>query len=328
MVHVVLLAGGSKKSFIRKQPKCFLDLPTGECIVEEILREIDGIREIEDIVIVGPQQGLQKLQDRNVFKRFKKKIVLEPQGKSMQENIILAKKACIWHNKIKNEKVAEKLGLLYLWADTPFRKRCSVEEFIHQINPEKDLIISWVPEENVWKYYSMFKKPMIPIWMDGRPGNYKETNMAYLNPDKLVGNVTQRFYRLRHTGRFKTMLALRKFLRDLGGRKFLSILEWGILVRQWHRTFRRITPRSFHTPRLLYKRLDKDYVVRVVEESFGLKADIVLSHYPDGFIDVDSTADYKNMYEHFFSLQKEISLDCKKVQHEKTVLLQASRSMH
>jgi hypothetical protein len=310
MVHVAILAGGSRKSNIRKQPKCFLDMPTGECVVEEILHAIDPIKKIESIVIIGPEAGLQKLEARNVKRRFKHRIALVPQGRNLQDNLILAKQSCLKMNKMKVSQ-AEALGLLYLFGDTPFRKQCAVEEFISQIDTNKDLIISWVDETLVMKYYRMFKKPMIPVWLDGKPGNFKETNMIYLNPDKIVGNVTKRLYSLRHTSRLSTMIQLRKVIYQLGGKRFLSILQWGFFVRQWHKTFRKVAPRAVHTPSFLYKKLDKDYLVKVLEESFGIKADVALSSYPDGFIDLDSRADFKKIYGHYFSLDRMISRDCR-----------------
>jgi hypothetical protein len=310
MVHVCILAGASRKAYIHGKPKCFLDLPTGESTVEEILREIDPIKTIESIVIIGPQEGLNKLTQRKVHERFKHKIGLVPQGKTIQDNFILAKQAILAMNKIKDPKKAAELGILYLLGDTPFRQQCAVEEFITQIHGDKDLVISWVAEEHIQPYYHYFKKPMIPIFMHGLPGNYKETNMVFFNPDKLVGNLTKRFYRLRHTSRLSTMIELYRLMKKLKGGRLVNILLHLVMVRQWHKTFRRIAPRSVHTPRFFYKRLDKDVLCTLVDDVFGIKADVVISSYPDGYMDIDTALDYKKIYTHYFDLLHLVTTDC------------------
>lgn len=306
MVHVAILAGARKRNYIKRWPKCFLDMPTGECIVEEILHQIKGIKKVESVIVVGPPEGLAKLRERDIF-RFGKKILLVPQGKNIQENCVLAKQELLKSLKKKEDK---NLGLLFLWGDTPYRKRCSVEEFIGQLDVKKDVIISFVHESKLGTYYGLFKKPLIPLSVGGIPGNYKETNMVYLNPDIIIGDLGKRFYKLRHTSRFKTMIALRKLINQLGGKDVLSVLMRGFFVRRWHALFRGWTPTFLHTPRSLYKRLDKDRLALLAEKKLGIKMDIVFSSYPDGFIDIDTKEDYRKIYRHFFELNREIVKDC------------------
>ncbi len=306
MVHVAILAGARKRNYIRGWPKGFLDMPTGECIVEEILHQVKDIRKVEDIVIVGPPEGLEKLKQRDML-RFKKKIILVPQGKDIQENLVLAKKELLKQLRKKEDK---HLGLLFFLGDTPYRKRCSVEEFIGQIDTEKDVVISYVHESRLRKYYRVFRKPLIPLSVAGIPGNYKETNMYYLNPDIIVGDLGKRFYNLRHTSRLKTMIALRKLIHQLGGKEVLSVLMRAFFVRKWHKMFKGWTPSFVHTPKSLYKKLDKDRIAVLAQKKFGVKLDIVFSSYPDGFLDIDTKEDYRKIYRHFFELNREIVKDC------------------
>ncbi|MFH1915684.1 MAG: hypothetical protein ABIJ21_00315 [Nanoarchaeota archaeon] len=312
MVHVAILAGAKRKNYIRGEAKCFKDMPTGECIVEEILHALKGIKKVEDIVIVGPEEGLGKLKIRDLS-HFKKKIFLVKQGKSIQENLILAKEELT----IRKKRVS---GLLYILGDTPFRKRISIEEFISQIDQTNDVVISYTPEKIIRKYLLLFPKPLIPLCLQGVPGNFKETNMFYFNPDKIEGDLAKRFYRLRHTSRFRSMLELRRIIYSLGGKEVMKVLTRAFVVRQWHKMFRGFMPRWFHTPVPLYRRLEKDKIMRLAYQKFHLKMDIVFSSYPDGFIDVDNSRDYRKIYRHFFEINKEVTKDVRVLRKLKSPL--------
>ncbi|MBU1975773.1 MAG: hypothetical protein KKG59_05195 [Nanoarchaeota archaeon] len=312
MVHVAILAGSRFRKYIKGEPKCFLDMPAGETIVEEILYQIQDIKKIKDIVIVGPKYGLKKIQERDLS-RFNKKIYLTPQGTSQQENLGLAKKTIVKKNKLKGKK-ADDLGLLILLGDTPFRNKCGVEEFIKQVeNTKADFVSSLVHEQTILKYYPYFKKPMIPLFVQGQARHFKETNMAYFNPDKLDSDLLRKFYSLRHTSKVKTMFAMRELVHSIGGTELLDLLERYFFIRHWHRVFRRFTPRAFHSPCILYRKLDKDKLIHLAERILGVKIEIVFSSYPDGYIDLDKKGDYKKIFKHYFELKAEIDRDCKQI---------------
>ncbi|MFH1400926.1 MAG: NTP transferase domain-containing protein [Nanoarchaeota archaeon] len=306
MVYIAILAGGRRKNYIRGAPKCFLRMPDGRTIVEHLLEEIHRIPSIKGVAVVGPREGLASI-DKHLLHARRSTIVLVDQRQTQFENIYAAKEALVKHFRIPK---AEDKGIIYLMGDTPFRQAHSIKEFILQIDTAYDFINSLIPEKTFHSYCSLFKKPLIPLHIDGKLNLFKEANMMYLNADRINPDLATAIYANRHSGRITEALRLRKMAKQLVGNQGLAMITTYFLARTWHRALRRFTPRCVHTPSKLFKRLDIDKASDMVGRAMKLRVGMVFSSFPDGYIDLDTRRDYDKIVARYSQIKDHIEDDC------------------
>lgn len=212
-------------------------------LIEFILRKLDDIYDVKDVVIVGDKERLEaKLADK--LASCKKKYTIVDQNEPLSPRLIEEFKlnpVQVPHNSLAGngikayaatEAFSNKAHALFVAADSPKTHKRTIEDFITASAPlsrEAAVVYPLVSMEELPRWRKCFHRKYLFLindtpykfnntfttWFTKREG-FRPSSMLFANPYRLNVNMVNTFYGLRKMVSNEVRIRVKQILKDYG----------------------------------------------------------------------------------------------------------------
>lgn len=278
------MTGNNRRGYIGGVPKCYVRFGDEKRTnsASRVLDRLNIAKSIETITVIGEEYYINnELDCSNARKPLY--LVSQRENATFADNILDAYNFLVGRLKEEHE-----IGVLSVFGDVPFRMPCTIDLFVHKIDENADLAIHLVKQEAIKRFYSIYRRPLVPVSEDGKLNWFKPDDMFYIKPTKFSYSDINELYQKRETSKFgfaiKTIRLISRKYPQLKGP-----LIKAFILRQIYRSLGISLP-------IFNGSLEKSRLEQIVKENPPyINAQIIPTDNPDGYFDIDNEADFRKL---------------------------------
>lgn len=296
----IVLAGNREnyRAVSQKSNKAFLEVQS-QPILRIMLGELEKVRDIDRLLLVGPKQQLTELVAKGLPKDYPKPILIFEQQTDLVANIQEVIDAT-------QEKPDPDRYLLILPSDIPLMIAEEVREFISQCDMRRyDMVSGLTTSEALSRYYPTETLPGVRMtYFFFRQGRYRINNMHMVRPTALEdAQYIRKTYAMRYQKELGNIIKMVFHLLLVGLRSPSGIFIYlGMSSARW---FDGIGWRRMS--RWCRKAFPLERAAKSISKVLRTRFHLAVTHFGGAAIDVDNDADYKAIvtrFEEWVSLQR------------------------